>query len=86
MSAYRRSTSINSQRSGSSIYRRQMSRDVSGSVRLGSIRRQTSRGNLSFKLTIEMIHLFIISEIIALVIIISMNQNNYYNIRKTLKF
>jgi hypothetical protein len=49
MSTYRRSTSINSQRSGSSIYRRQMSRDVSGSVRLGSIRRQTSRGKNHIK-------------------------------------
>ncbi len=49
MSAYRRSTSMNSQRSGSSIYRRQMSRDISGSVRLGSIRRQTSRGKHRIK-------------------------------------
>jgi len=47
MSVYRRSTSVNSQRSGSSIYRRQMNRDMSGSMRLGSIRRQTSRGNLN---------------------------------------
>jgi hypothetical protein len=49
MSAYRRSTSINSQRSGSSIYRRQMSRDVSGSVRLGSFKRQTPRGKHHIK-------------------------------------
>ncbi len=48
MSAYRRSASVksNSQRTSSSIYRRQISRDV-GSASLGSFKRQTSRGGIS---------------------------------------